>query len=363
MNRFMKATAAIMLMTMVVVTAGCKKELIENANKSSDYVNLGLPSGTSWATCNIGSLSSNENGGYFAWGETSAVIKNEYNWSTYKFYKGPYINIDPTDPDNANTFSKNTTKYYYYNDNNIIKTDNLTMLEKTDDAANVNWGADWCMPTEEQMEELIDLDYTSSKFIMDPKGLLIMSKINGETLFMPAAGERINRDVYYGTQESYYGKYYTASIALGASYNHCSDARGLYFFNSSESEFISHTFDSTNTTYSISKEYLWDNIMLQHDTATQEITVTIKNFMHNHLNIDGIDTTFVLNNEVTVNMNGKPDESNHITFRDLSVTFKKEEQEGKKVTVSVSIIQQKTNAYVGEARRCYGRSVRPVRAK
>lgn len=363
----MKATAAIMLMTMAMMVIGCKKEPIENVNKSSDYVNLGLPSGTLWATCNIGSLSSNENGGYFAWGETSAVIKNEYNWSTYKFYKGPYIDIDPTNPNNANAFSKNTTKYYYYVEDNMIKTDSLTILERVDDAANVNWGADWCMPTEEQMDELIDPDYTSSKFIMEPKGLLVTSKINGETLFMPAAGERINRDVYYGTQESYYGKYYTASIALGASYNLCSDARGLYFFNSSESGMISHTFKSTDTTatdntYSISKEYLWGEIELQRDTTTQEVTVIIHNFMHNQLNVGGIDTTFVLNNEITMKMNGKPDKSNHVTFRDMNVSFEKE-QKGKQVTVSVSIIQQKTNAYVGEARRCYGRSVRPVRAK
>ena len=360
----MKATAAIMLMTIVVVAAGCQKEPIENANKSSDYVNLGLPSGTLWATCNIGSLSSNENGGYFAWGETSAAIKNEYNWSTYKFYKGPYIDIDQTNPNSANTFSKNTTKYYYYEDGGNLVTDGLTILERIDDAANVNWGADWCMPTEEQMEELIDPDYTSSKFIMEPRGLLVTSKINGETLFMPAAGERINRDVYYGTQESYYGKYYTSSIALGAPGNHCSDARALYFFNSSETGGLSHAFDTTNNqnTYSISKDYLWGDIKLRRDTATQQINVTIENFMYNQLNISGIDTTFVLNNEVTVNMNGKPDKSNHVTFRDISVTFKKEQKE-KQVTVSVSIIQQKTNAYVGEARRCYGRSVRPIRVK
>ena len=50
-----------------------------------EYVNLGLPSGTLWATCNVGASSPYESGSYFAWGETET--KDIYTWENYKFFK------------------------------------------------------------------------------------------------------------------------------------------------------------------------------------------------------------------------------------------------------------------------------------
>ena len=93
------------------------------------YVDLGLPSGTKWATCNVGAANPEDFGSYFAWGET--VVKETYNSSTYKYY---------------DTVSRTYTKY-----NDL---DGLVSLESTDDAATANWGAEWRMPTYNEVCEL-----------------------------------------------------------------------------------------------------------------------------------------------------------------------------------------------------------------
>ena len=51
-----------------------------------DYVDLGLPSGILWATCNVGAFTPEDYGDYFAWGETQP--KDMYNWSTYQYCNG-----------------------------------------------------------------------------------------------------------------------------------------------------------------------------------------------------------------------------------------------------------------------------------
>ena len=96
------------------------------------YVDLGLPSGTLWATCNVGASSPEEYGDYFAWGETEP--KNDYNWSTYKYCKG-----------------SSTTMTKYCTSSSYGTVDNKTELEPSDDAATVNWGSNWQMPSLEQL--------------------------------------------------------------------------------------------------------------------------------------------------------------------------------------------------------------------
>ena len=140
-----------------------------------EYVDLGLPSGTLWATCNVGASSPEDYGSYFAWGETKP--KYGYSWETYKYGSNP-------------------TKY-----NN---SDGKKVLDYSDDAAYQNWGSDWCMPTIDQLIELKDQctwKWTTRK---GKKGYLVTSKKNGNTLFLPAAGCRngtslngIGSDGYY----------------------------------------------------------------------------------------------------------------------------------------------------------------------
>ena len=146
------------------------------------HVDLGLPSGTLWASYNIGASKPEDYGDYFAWGETTG--KADYSWSTYTY---------------SNEASR-LTKYCtdkYYGLNGFV--DNLTELELSDDAAYVNWGSQWRMPSREQFDELINSEYTTTEWttLNGVYGLLITSKTNSNSIFLPAAGGR-----YYGTSSN-----------------------------------------------------------------------------------------------------------------------------------------------------------------
>ena len=148
-----------------------------NGVGSGSYVDLGLPSGTLWATCNIGASSPEEYGDYFAWGETDGFNsgKTNFSWSTYKWCNGS---------------SSSLTKYNTSSSYGTV--DNKTELELEDDAAYVNWGPDWCMPSIVQFQELINSSYTTTEWTMlnGAKGRKITSKKNGNSIFLPAAGYR-----------------------------------------------------------------------------------------------------------------------------------------------------------------------------
>ena len=136
------------------------------------YVDLGLPSGTKWATMNIGAERETDYGLYFAWGETQGYSgitnKKRFSWKDYKF--GTESNI---------------TKYN--------ATDGLTTLEASDDAATVNWGGNWKMPTLEQVSELCNTENCTHEWVKNYNGsgingTLLTSVRNGNKLFVPAGG-------------------------------------------------------------------------------------------------------------------------------------------------------------------------------
>ena len=155
-----------------------------NATGGSDYVDLGLPSGTLWATCNIGASAPEEYGDYFAWGETKGYDsgKTTFNWSTYKWCKG-----------------SSTTMTKYCTNSSYGTVDNKKELDLADDAAYVNWGPEWRMPTRTQFEELINSNYTTTTWTTrnGVSGRLITSKSNGNSIFLPAAGYRHDSSLSY----------------------------------------------------------------------------------------------------------------------------------------------------------------------
>ena len=151
--------------------------LFEETSDTHEYVDLGLPSGTLWATCNVGANSPEEYGDYISWGETSPKPNNGYTWDTYKYCKG----------------SRETmTKYNPKSDYGYLGfTDDLTELQAIDDAATVNWGAEWQMPSITQWNELFNSNNTSVEVIVlnnGKYGKQVTSKINGNSIFLPAAG-------------------------------------------------------------------------------------------------------------------------------------------------------------------------------
>ena len=148
------------------------KKTIINAHEAID---LGLPSGIKWATCNVGANSPEEYGGYYAWGEVEE--KSNYDWSTYKWCNG-----------SSNTM----TKYCTDSDNGTV--DNKTVLDPEDDVAHVKWGGSWRMPTSEEQRELLiycDREWTTLNGV---KGYKVIAP-NGNSIFLPAAGYRFGTHV------------------------------------------------------------------------------------------------------------------------------------------------------------------------
>jgi len=156
-------------------------------------VDLGLPSGVLWATCNVGASTPYEDGDYFAWGETEP--KSSYDWSTYKWCKGSY-----------STLTKYcTSSSYGYNG----FTDNKDVLDAEDDAATANWGADHRMPTYAEFDELCNnctwtWDSTHNGYTV--------TGTNGNSIFLPASGNRYGSSLY---DHGSYGYYWSASLDSG----------------------------------------------------------------------------------------------------------------------------------------------------
>ncbi|MBP5323110.1 MAG: hypothetical protein J6Y84_04875 [Bacteroidaceae bacterium] len=169
------------------------------------YVNLGLPSGTLWATCNVGAESPEDNGDYFAWGETEGYNegKTDFSWSTYKWCNGSISTI---------TKYCNNSSY----GNNGFR-DILTELELSDDAAYVKWGPAWRMPSKEQFDELINSEYTTTEWTTQNgvNGRKITSKSNGNSLFLPVAGYRGGSSLNYAGS---YGYYWSRTLNPGNPY-------------------------------------------------------------------------------------------------------------------------------------------------
>ena len=133
-------------------------------------IDLGLPSGTKWACCNVGANSPAEGGDYFAWGETTT--KSAYTFYNYKwFINGDYHQI---------------TKYCANSDYGIV--DNIVGLELEDDAAYVNWGSEWRMPETAQFSELHENCTSEWVTVNGMGGYLFKSKTNDRAVFFPAAG-------------------------------------------------------------------------------------------------------------------------------------------------------------------------------
>ena len=161
-----------------------------------DYVDLDLPSGTLWATCNIGASNPEDFGDYYAWGETQT--KSVYNWESYRYAQG----TSKHDP--------RLTKYCGSSDmGNNGFTDNLTTLQGSDDPATANWGNGWHTPSDRQWNELMintTCQWTTRNGV---KGLLCTSKKNGESVFLPAAGYRWDSS---SKDDNVYGYYNSSDL-------------------------------------------------------------------------------------------------------------------------------------------------------
>lgn len=178
-----------------------------------EYVDLGLPSGTLWATTNIGANNPQEYGNYFSWGETEGYYegKTTFDYNTYIWCNGAYYKLTKY------------CSYRSYGDNGY--TDTLRELELADDAAFICWGSRWRIPSMDQWIELFSVNHTSTQWTTynNTNGLMITSNINGKTLFLPAAGSRSNNTISYGGAG---GGYWSRTLYADSP----SSAWGVYFY-------------------------------------------------------------------------------------------------------------------------------------
>ena len=144
-----------------------------NANGHS-YVDLGLPSGTLWAKYNVGATSETAYGDYFMWGSTTPNTKDECTWTNAPF----------------NNKSSDYNETYFNSVKNTVCPNGI--LAKGYDAASHIMGGDWRMPTETEIQEL--LDGTIWEWITNYKGTGVNGrKFTSKTdtskyIFIPAAG-------------------------------------------------------------------------------------------------------------------------------------------------------------------------------
>ncbi len=158
-----------------------------------EFVDLGLS--VKWATCNVGADTPEDFGEYYAWGEI--LPKTKYTEKNYKWY------------DTSKVIERGYYQDYYikkYNhDSQDGKADNKSTLDKADDAAAVNWGKGWRMPTYKEWQELRkECDWTWTQ-INGSFGYKVSSKTNGNSIFLPAAGEG-------GYEDTQIGHYWSSTL-------------------------------------------------------------------------------------------------------------------------------------------------------
>ena len=181
-----------------------------------EYVDLGLPSGTLWATCNVGATKPEEYGDYFAWGETES--KSTYNDFTYKWFAYETIG----------TYRRfYATKYCTNETYGIV--DNKTTLELSDDAAHANWGGNWRMPTAIEQNELYSECMSNWTTHNGVNGYKFVGS-NGNSIFLPAAGYCSSIDEIQKLGEE--GQYWSSSLDTTMSkfaYLFCCDSNGIRY--------------------------------------------------------------------------------------------------------------------------------------
>ena len=174
------------------------------------YVDLGLPSGLKWATCNVGADSVHHYGNYYAWGETEP--KAVYEWANY---------FDTTD--GGTTFLK------YKNEGGKIT------LDPEDDAATVNMGGSWRMPTKEELEELkTECTWTWCENYNETgeRGYIVNSKTNSNSIFLPSAGY-IETTLKNHSEHAYYSSSSLDETASEDTYVFFYSSGSIFFYSGS----------------------------------------------------------------------------------------------------------------------------------
>lgn len=182
----------------------------DTPEETHEYVDLGLS--VKWATCNVGATTPEGYGDYFAWGETEP--KTDYSWSTYKYCAG-----------SSSTLTKYCSQSPYGNNG---FTDDKTVLDPEDDAATVNWGGAWRMPTEAEQDELRNnciWNWTTQNGVNGYK----VTGPNGNSIFLPAAGYMYGSSLRNAGSNGYYWSSSLRADYPDSAYNAYFDSGNAYW--------------------------------------------------------------------------------------------------------------------------------------
>ena len=183
-----------------VAKADVERKRQEAANSSGTiaghkYVDLGLPSGLKWATCNVGANSPEDYGDYYAWGETST--KSSYTYKNCTTYGKAMSDIG------------GNAQY---------------------DVARIKWGSSWRLPTKAEFDELLNEDNCTWLWTTQggKNGYKVISKRNGNSIFLPAAGYRNGASPNFDGARGYYwsstpyesGTCYAYTLFFNSSYRY-----------------------------------------------------------------------------------------------------------------------------------------------
>lgn len=173
---------------------------IKGNENGYEWVDLGLPSGTKWATCNIGASSPSDYGNYYAWGEV--LPKMDYLQDNYFDYAGKN--------------GSGVAVYSLFNNTGGLRS--ISPSSKYD-AARINWGGNWRMPTSKEYLELLENTNKTIVTINGVKGEKFESKKNHEYIFLPFAGVKYRREEH--SQKGECGLYWCSDLYNGSDGANC----------------------------------------------------------------------------------------------------------------------------------------------
>lgn len=147
---------------------------------NNNFIDLGLPSGTKWADCNLGATKPEEYGDYFMWASAKPNTKDKCCWENTPYHSGPIG-------------GSRWIKYNVINRYGVV--DNKDMLDEEDDAAYIATNGKCRIPTGDECEEL--LDYTTNEWVQlnGVNGRKFTSKKNGNSIFIPTSGFQLDHTV------------------------------------------------------------------------------------------------------------------------------------------------------------------------
>lgn len=147
------------------------------ATDPMEYVDLALPSGTKWASCNVGAQVPEDIGDYYQWGALKPIDRT-IDWTdqlAYSFYANP-----------CKSYDENAIIFFHYNKYN--ETDGKSVLDPEDDVATQLYGEGWQIPSREQNKELYTNTTITKERVNDVPVLRYTSKLNGKSIIMPIGG-------------------------------------------------------------------------------------------------------------------------------------------------------------------------------